>query len=260
MFYRCHGKILISRCLTWTWDDFSYFPGFLWECEQLPSLQPLCEGHFVLLIQEKKGVSRLQIQWLEQDLPQPCKAAGNVGVQNLGAEGPCKAHRGLKQRGSISSSLEDSQKARASLDWAGSPLLLSVFLSGQLPGVTKPCFPGARARIRAPSPAALQSRGSADGRSLGDAHFPTKTPEKGTGHAPCLWITSSTVATHSIPLPFGNWQTPGLLKKKKGEKKTPELAVGEKKPRIRGDPGGKVWAQGGIAGMRAGQGSSSTRD
>lgn len=35
---------------------------------------------------------------------------------------------GLKQRGSITITLEDSQKASTSQDWAWSPLLLSVFL------------------------------------------------------------------------------------------------------------------------------------
>lgn len=96
---------------------------------------------------------------MDQDLPQPCKALGmwgnRVTPRHWGTEfGSRNALHpwGLKQRGSISSTLEDSQKARASLDWAGSPLLLSVFSYSQLPGVTKLCFPGASVQIRTPSP------------------------------------------------------------------------------------------------------------
>lgn len=43
--------------------SFTNWQVAIYPCEQFPSLQPLWEGeeHFVLLIQEKKGVSKLKI-------------------------------------------------------------------------------------------------------------------------------------------------------------------------------------------------------
>lgn len=68
-----------------------------------------------------------------------------------------------------------------------------------------------------------RAKGYSDGRLLETPISLRQRREKGTGHILCLWMRSIAVATHSIPSPFGNWETQGLLKRK--ERKQPCSAL-----------------------------------
>lgn len=156
-------------------------------------------------------------------------------------KGSAKAHWGLKQRGSISSALEDSQKARASLAWAGSPLLLSVFLYSQLPGVTKLCFPGASAQIRSPRLAVLRSEGSAAGRLLETPISLRQRRKKERATLPAFGPDPPQLLHTAFLCHLVTDKHQAYFKK---GKKKPDPAGWGKNPRACSVPGGKAWAEG----------------
>lgn len=148
----------------------------------------------------KKGVSNLKILWLDQDLPQPCKALGMWGYRIW--EKKCPTPLGVKAEGQHLLYPGRFPESQSKPGLGREPfIVISVFIQ-PVARSDKALFSRSKCSNQSPQPAGAAQRRLCRWASLGDTHFPTTTPEKRNGprSLPLDQIHRSCYTQHSFAI------------------------------------------------------------